>query len=194
MATCLPTIQPGDEKRRRNDLERAVDELTRTFRPADKTSNPFRRHEYLSLVQQLVPESEFDWDRREIINHARLSDFISVKVQDAFHRKDVKWFGRASRNATISNFRALKAKGLVDWICGKHQYTKLLQIATKYELLKVYEQFVPPRTEAFGRRIEPIQGKARLIGPGPALKNEHQRFLKLYELLRAEGEDWRKIA
>ena len=61
-------------------LEQAVEALSRTFRPAQRNCRPFRRHEYMPVVQQLVPESEFQWNRREIINHARLADFLSVKL------------------------------------------------------------------------------------------------------------------
>ncbi|HSZ54409.1 MAG TPA: hypothetical protein VK797_02025 [Tepidisphaeraceae bacterium] len=63
----------------------------------------------------------------------------------------------------------------------------------RFCLLKVYEQFVQPRVRLAGGSNR-IQRKPRLIGPGPALKNEHERFLKLYERHRAVGEDRRKIA
>ena len=62
-----------------------------------------------------------------------------------------------------------------------NQYTKLLDIATKYGLLKVYEPLVPPRTGAFGHRIEPIPGKPKLVGPGTQPVTSRKRSTARHE-------------
>lgn len=126
----------------------------------------------------IVPAKEFKWARREKLDHARLSDFISVKMQDAFFAKQDGYFAMTSRNATVKNFRVLKKKGMVNWICTPNQYTRLLEIACEYRLLHVYEEHVRPTRRQDGRKV--LDGKARVIGPGAALRDERDRFLPLY--------------
>lgn len=180
MTNWSPTIDPEDEPRRRADFEKIVGTMVQTFRPTSGGKR-FDRHEYVPVAKRLVPDEAFVWERREKLTHERLADFVAFKVQDAFFEKDDEWFARASRNATINNFRKLKAKGLVDWVCTPNQYTKLLKIAVDYGLLQIFEEFVPPATTTEGSRIVRLKGKARLIGPGPSLGGIYDRFIDRYE-------------
>jgi len=136
------------------------------------------RKRWLTEVQGAVPDSEFAWSRRERLDHQRLADFISVKLQDAFARKANGYFAMASRDATLKNFRSLKAKGILDWICTPNQYSKLLDIACRYGFLEIYEEYRRPTRNRLGKLI--FKGVARVIGPGKTLVEEHQRFLPLY--------------
>ena len=180
MTNWSPTVEAEDEGRRRADFEKIVAAMVQSFRPTTGGKR-FDPHEYVPVVERLVPEEAFAWERRDKLTHERLADFMAVKMQDAFFEKGNEWFARASRDATINNFRTLKAKGLVDWVCTPNQYAKLLKIAVDYGLLQIFEDFVPPTTATEGPRIVRLKGKARLIGPGPALGAIHGRFVELYE-------------
>ncbi len=68
----------------------------------------------------------------------------------------------------------LRDKGLVNWTIGPNQYTKLLEIACQYDLLKVYETYVPPMRNRNGEVWR--KGCARVIGPGVALALEYEAF------------------
>lgn len=175
---------PRDIKRRLQDSER----LLRKFRVnfisrASGHSHPFQKDEYLPLVMELVPTEAFIWSRREILNHERLADFVSGKVQDAFYPKTDEWFARTARNVTIANFRALKRKGIVNWICTTNQYSRLLEIAIQHELLQVFDEAVSPLLAARQGAVNG-KGKARMIGPGQSLVSEHAAFVSMFEAWR----------
>jgi hypothetical protein len=168
-----------DERARLSDFRRLIQKVRERYRepqPLNPNWRPFRPDAYLNVVRQVVPETEFEWERGERLDHRRLADFITVKVQDAFLRDPADpLFARTSRKATIKNFRVLKAKDLVKWICTTHQYQRLLDISVRYQVLHIFEDYEPP---ILGRAR--AKGKARLIGPGSALREDHDRFLALY--------------
>ena len=155
----------------------------RTYIPAKGGGRPFKKDEFLPLVKKLVPSSAFHWERRDRIDHERLADFVSVKLQDAFFQGKGEYFARASRDATLANMRSLRAKGILNWTMVSHQYTRLLQIAVEYRLLEVVEEHVPPQRDSAGNRLG--RGTARVIGPGAALPDLRAEFQKLYEAWRA---------
>jgi hypothetical protein len=174
-------MREDDIRRRRLDFERLDRIYGPEFRPAIAHPWAFTAGRYTELVMRLVPEHEFVWARRERLNHARLADFSGVKVQDAFRpKRDDQYFGRASRQATVSYFRIMRLHGRIDWICTSNIYTKLLGIAIRYGLLECFENFVRPTTTAAGRKISPGKGLARMVGPGPALVAERAAFMPLY--------------
>ncbi len=180
-----------DIRKRGRDFERLFRTLGPSFRPArragDDLSRPFRPGEYVDVVRRTVPAAAFAWDRRERLDHERLADFVGVKVQDAFFLKDdVRYVARASRDATLANFRVLREKGLVRWICTPNQYARLLAIAIEYGLLEEFAPAVRPPHAARGHLGSPGKGGlARMIGPGPKLESEYAAFAVIHEAWRA---------
>jgi hypothetical protein len=168
-----------DRKRRRKQIEELCNFYAETFEKMTNSPYTFKPRKYIDLIVELVSVKEFDWERRERLNHHRLADFIGIKVQDAFYPKtNSKFVARATRNATIANTRALREKGLIDWIVTTNTYQKYLDIAVKYELLEVYDEFRKPyRTKQTGVAL--TVGAARMIGPGKALEQEYEAFNKL---------------
>jgi hypothetical protein len=160
------------------DEQRLADfrRMLRKFRVARPRALTGER--YLPLITRIVPAEELIWARREKLDHKRLADFVAVKLQDAFFEKHDGYFAMASRDATLKNFRKLKEKGQVDWICTSHHYTKLLDVACRYDLLHVYEEYVRPTRRTDGSKL--LKGTARVIGPGKALPEEQVRFTMLY--------------
>jgi hypothetical protein len=174
---------PADTKKRRNDLRTCLTKMKRKFRPkSDIRKYPFLRDQFLSVIKDLkIPDSEFNWTRREKLNHQRLSDFISLKIADAVYVG--RAFGSTSRDMTISNSRALKEKGMIDWIVAPNVYTKLLAIAVKYKLLEVVEDYERPiRDAGTGRKL--TNGMARVIGPGEALPQIKAEWRTMYAAAR----------
>ena len=125
----------------------------------------------------------FEWNRRDLINHQRLADFVSVKIQDAFYHKPHGHLGATPRNATLANMRIMREKGLIDWTINSHQYTRLLQIAVQYGLLEIVEESKPPRRSSAGKNVG--KGMARVIGPGIALPTLREEFRKKYDQWKA---------
>lgn len=176
-----------DRSRRIRDVSKVVEHFNSSFRPASRHTGQFVKGQYIDIVQQVVPVQEFEWKRREKLDHERLADFVGVKVQDAFYAQEgkKKMFGRASRDASIANMRALKSKGIVSWIANAHTYQRLLDIAVTHGLLKVYEEHVRPMRAPDGRKI--VTGIPRLIGPGPALTAEYEMFESIYVIHKREA-------
>ena len=176
------------EAERKRRIIQAIDACK--WKPLDHPY-AFSPGKYLPLVRQMnIPPLEFQWSRRNTVNETRLADFVALKVQDAFlPGKITKYEGTASRNATIENSRALKQKGLLTWVVTEHMYTKLLDIAKKYELLQVYRDYEPPVRDSKGQRVlidatTPHRGRARLIGPGPALRTEYAAFQTIWKRIQ----------
>lgn len=177
MEECHPSgISFKDDKRRLKEIMRVIDKMSPRYRPSHP--HQFKAKGYLELVQKMVPMDAFKWDRREKLDHERFADFVAVKVQDAFFKKQ-GCRGRASRDATIENFRVMKAKGLVSWICTPNQYTRFLKIAVQYGFLQIVDGFTPPIRNKQGQRIG--KGIARMIGPGPVLVEEYEQFKPIVE-------------
>lgn len=173
-----------DRRNRLRDFQRLHRRLGRRFRPRHALpdrAHPFKNGEYDALVRARVPVAALTWDRpdrREILDHERLSDFVSIKIQDAFFEKDdPRYFGRTSRKATIACTRTLKRKGIITWVANAHLYCRLLVIALEYGLLEIFGPATRPDRTADGARQR--TGRARLIGPGPALPTERAAFLDL---------------
>lgn len=184
-----------DLRARRRDFERLFRVLGPGFRPAGSARWAFAPGRYTRLVSELVPAGEFIWRRPERLDHAKLADFVGVKVQDAFYPKeDDRHFARAARTATTANFRVLRSKGLVGWICTSHQYAKLLDISVRYGLLECFEDYVAPLAVVDGRRIRRGKGLARMIGPGEVLVEERADFMKLYNTWLERQRDKRVAA
>lgn len=186
-ANYYPTgSSTNDQARRHREMAEMVEFYNSTFRPMRGCGKySFSRTKYLEQCQKLVPPTAFLWSRRERLNHQRLADFVSLKIQDAFFRKATQ-VARASRDASIQNTRILKAKGMLDWVLNSHTYGKLLQIAVEYELLKIYDEFQQPTRDDRGKRIG--KGTARMIGPGEALEEEWKEFQPIYEAFVKAGE------
>jgi hypothetical protein len=151
----------------------------------------FQKDQYLDLIGRIVPEASYrnpdGSKQRDKITPEKLSDFLSIKIQDAFFEKENRWFGSTSRNATIKNMKTLKEKGLVDWVVNNHTYKRLLEIAVELQLLKIEEKHDPPSTGQEGMKIVLRKGKARLIGPGAALPELRTEWLKLYHSKRSSS-------
>jgi hypothetical protein len=177
-ANCKITQENNTDAQRLADFQRMLRKFKVT--PSRRISGA----KYLHLVRQIVPVEEFNWKRREKLDHARLADFVAVKLQDAFFEKPNRYFAMASRDATLHNFRELKKKGILDWICTSNQYTKLLDIACRFRLLHVYEEFVRPTRRSNGEKV--FKGTARVIGPGKALVEERARFVQQYARWKAQ--------
>jgi len=169
----------ADRKRRKKQITELCDFYSETFKRTKGGPYAFKPDTYIQLVTTAVPASEFKWDRREKLDHQRLADFVGIKIQDAFFEKaDARYAARATRNATIANTRVLKEKGLIGWIATTNTYQKLLDIAVKHELLEIYDEFRKPyRTKQNGVALN--VGAARMIGPGKALEEEYEAFVKL---------------
>ena len=81
----------------------------------------------------------------------------------------------ASLDATLANFRGLRARGLVGWVCTPNQYARLMAIAVAHDLLAQLAPPVRPR-----RRDGAPDRDSRVVGPGPRPETEHA-LLQLHE-------------
>jgi hypothetical protein len=167
-----------DIAKRTKKLSKLLEGMRKTFKPSTSQTHPFRKDEYLSIVTRLVTDEEFIWKRKERLDHELLSDFVSVKIQDAFFQKSNGYLASASRDATVMNMREMKAKGMIRHGINGNQYAKLLKITCRCGLLKVYEDYIAPVKDRKGKVL--AKGVARMIGPGEHLVNEKSQFEGLY--------------
>jgi hypothetical protein len=185
---------PREEKKRIRDIRGLLKVMIKDFIPrSDHRLYPFMRGQFSEAVQKVkVDVDDFNpkGKRREKIDNQRLSDFISMKIGDAFYQPSTsKYFGQTSRNTSIDNSRALKKKKKIDWVLTRNTYKRLLDIAVKYQLLEVFEQHTAP---SMGIRL--VKGHARLIGPGKALVQVRDEWMPLYNEWKANNRSFRSMA
>ena len=185
MAQCEPTGDtPRDQKERRRVIRTMLGNMKRKFRPkSDRRLYPFSQGQFTHAIKALnVPASAYQWSRREKLNEARLSDFVSMMVANSFYKAGA--FSQTCRDTTVANSRLLKGKGAIDWTINNSTYRKYLDIAIEYRLLSVEEEFVRPTIDPLsGRKL--VKGRARLIAPGAALGSVRDEWLPLWNVYRA---------
>lgn len=165
----------------------------------EKAGNPygFKPGAYLKIVKERVPDDAYTWNRREKLTPDRLADFVGLVLQDAFDtRKQDGYEGRGGRESMRALSKHLKDQGLISWVLTSHLYTKLLRVACEHELLAIYAPHEPPQRSSDGKRIKTAsgehKGRARLIGPGPALGKAYwawQQRLKDIKQKEQTGQD-----
>lgn len=169
-------MSPADVQTRKKKLSKILEHRRRSFLQHElPQSHPFVPGEFLQHVRQAVPAEEFLWKRREKLDHQRLADFIGIKIQDAFFKRDYGQFGTADRNTLRKNMVTMRDKGLVDWVCTANQHTKLMEISCKYGFLEVFREAIPPPRDKTGTLIK--SGCARIVGPGKSLPDLRQQFV-----------------
>ena len=171
-------------------IKQIIPMFAASFRPIEHQFDPKK---YLSICEQVVPVSAFDWKyaTNNKLNHERLAAFVSSKVADVFASKTSHaHMARETRDATLKKFRTLKANGVINFTLNGAMYCELLKIAVKYGLLSKERDYEQPFRNSKGQRIDmgdgrKSKGRARLIGPGPILIDERKAFEPILKQVEA---------